>query len=1276
MLYSLETQGVDQAASKFKQVDLAAKYSETSLRGFDASLKAITSSGTSVTQAINDIAKSQRTLGAEAQNIARDIIANDRAMRASKEENARAAAAEAAAEQRAANQIYQARQRLWQQTEQANRQSRNRSDMEGRERQQANLHLLSAGAGELGLGRAGTTMARGIAGGMGGFGAYGLISPQLMALGAASAGIEGIKKALDFTKEAAASAQQLTNLSNEFGLSTAKVFQFQAAARMTGEDLGTMSQAARKLATAIEEPGGAGKKTVEQLSKMGISIREGMGTALEEVIKQLGGIEDPAQRAAAAIAIFGRDGAKMGEIARAMKDVSSSMDEGVTRSLTQANKVLEDMDIKWTVLKANFAAGIIIPIVTKLSGALGDNSSFMSATRGIGDTLAAALPGSAYATAHGTIGPPPKPGAPGVPSNLAGLESPWVSADSLRKALAGEPTDKLSKQEQLADLKQQYSTLREQARNDAAFIAKNPRGSANVTQSSVDEEAKRLPDLRKQIEKLEARTSTRLPKIDPYSNALQSYQESAETSDLGPIGSAQRERDAFARRFAGTTHGIDAQRQSQLGYDQRLGFDLNTGSLASGRGILGKIAQENAKSAMEEARRNEETMDTSGYQSMLGLKPIMGANGQPITPKNWNNDTKAFTNMLADQRKDLEDARPDQQLKEFVREDNKRNLGSVQRQAGLVQSLRNANGTNTPGSEYSASIDLAQKEYQIRLDGINRLASEEDKITQKYQAQGDLLAQIDEARIKRAEQLAEKAQAQQKETGQFFSGWVSAAISGEPNATGNFLRSFGQQQFSKIVSNFAENSIGSLNKWTGLNKTGAMGTADNPNFLGKILKGTPLDFDASSKDNIKDATVDNTTATNKNTDALNNLMKGGSGSGGGGGDTSGLSSEGSTVSVRPSGGGGAASAVTGAVGSASSIAHAIQSGNPSQIISSIAGLGKVFSGGGGGSDYRNMSESMSATPMAFGGGSNAYSDMSLPGAYSGFHLPNLGALASGSGGSRAASDANAPLGSDGLPLDSQLSLPTDTYGMNLSNAGIQASINSIKPDAVSAQGTLGAAQGFSAALGKAFGNFGSGAQQGLSGYGLQNLFNGSTSDQFGAAGVAGSIASMGGAVAGGTLQAISGFGQGGARGDIGGLAGIATAIAPFTGPAAPFIEAGAMGLNLIKSLFPDPRQERIKQEARTLVNQQYIQPAAHDYSFSATGDGGNTWSEGGGLSSGGNTSTTNNHFLIQASDAQSFYEAMKRDPNQLSQVILSGLGAASAGQLGALINYTAQYGGT
>lgn len=98
-------------------------------------------------------------------------------------------------------------------------------------------------------------------------------------------------------------------------------------------------------------------------------------------------------------------------------------------------------------------------------------------------------------------------------------------------------------------------------------------------------------------------------------------------------------------------------------------------------------------------------------------------------------------------------------------------------------------------------------------------------------------------------------------------------------------------------------------------------------------------------------------------------------------------------------------------------------------------------------------------------------------------------------------------------------------------------------------------------------------------------------------------------------SAIHSFAQGSARGDLSGISSIATAIAPFTGPAAPFIEMGAAVMSLIGSLFGDPRQERINAIQETLMKARYVQPAPHHYSY-GVGGGGTDFSDTGAMRSG------------------------------------------------------------
>ena len=61
------------------------------------------------------------------------------------------------------------------------------------------------------------------------------------------------------------------------------------------------------------------------------------------------------------------------------------------------------------------------------------------------------------------------------------------------------------------------------------------------------------------------------------------------------------------------------------------------------------------------------------------------------------------------------------------------------------------------------------------------------------------------------------------------------------------------------------------------------------------------------------------------------------------------------------------------------------------------------------------------------------------------------------------------------------------------------------------------------------------------------------------------------------------------------------AIAPFTGPAAPFIEAGAMALSLVSSFLGDPKANRQNQENRRLAADQFYTPVAINASMDTSG---------------------------------------------------------------------------
>jgi hypothetical protein len=68
--------------------------------------------------------------------------------------------------------------------------------------------------------------------------------------------------------------------------------------------------------------------------------------------------------------------------------------------------------------------------------------------------------------------------------------------------------------------------------------------------------------------------------------------------------------------------------------------------------------------------------------------------------------------------------------------------------------------------------------------------------------------------------------------------------------------------------------------------------------------------------------------------------------------------------------------------------------------------------------------------------------------------------------------------------------------------------------------------------------------------------------------------------------------KGGAKNITGGIADTAMAVAPFTGPAAPFVMAGAAALKLVSTLLGDPKQQRMNQISKTMFTSQYLAPQA------------------------------------------------------------------------------------
>jgi len=103
-------------------------------------------------------------------------------------------------------------------------------------------------------------------------------------------------------------SDRMVTLSQRTGLTTSALQVFAAMAKASGTDVDTLAKAAVKMEVAIG-------KGDESFRKLGLSLSQlkamSPDAAFERVASAIGGIEDPMQRASAAVAIFGKSGAEM-----------------------------------------------------------------------------------------------------------------------------------------------------------------------------------------------------------------------------------------------------------------------------------------------------------------------------------------------------------------------------------------------------------------------------------------------------------------------------------------------------------------------------------------------------------------------------------------------------------------------------------------------------------------------------------------------------------------------------------------------------------------------------------------------------------------------------------------------------------------------------------------------------------------------------------------------------------------------------------------------------
>lgn len=1429
LLYDIEVLGIDAldaVSKKTSQVSLDTKYSEAAFSKLERQINKLVVSGESYRSALDRISAAQRKFGAESADLAKDILKNDEARRRSMAETTKAAEREAQAQQRSANLAFQTNQRIWREQERERLRLERESLHGSTEKQRVALHGLRTASVLSGI-----RDSRSIDAFFGSFGG----SAAIAGVGGALA----LGATVNLVRNAAERAQEMQRLADELGITAQQAYKLQAAANLTGQNLNVMGMAARKLAEAIEDPGSAGKKTAEALTKAGISINQGMGQALQSVMNKLAGIEDPAKRADLAIAVFGREGAGIAEVAANLKNVGQVIDNDVQKRLVDANRQIKEFTHNLVVLEGKAASAFLAA------------NSFIENTSGVlspvfdKERIAPMLKQDASAALAKV-----RPTAPSFPlTDYSKLDAALQSKESL--------DDRLEK------ARIAYEGERRRADNIKA---------TGADQATVDAEAKKVNDLRSAYEKLEAakKAANRDPNTIP--DLIANYR--------GQVNVGQAERDPVAMAQERLRRQIqEAQKEgaskNQLDQIRSIGVDDYFHALKQRKDQQNEFFSKIDQAAQQQYIKDVGQMTSAAFS---GTDRAM----QAVMYPNFNAQTITAAKLKAEQ---------DAKDRQFQRLQLQFEGGTIDRQFGQLANQRRASGTDTAEQTYRDRLAMAQRMYDLQVKQASLEEDADRRALDMQRAKYDYIAAQDAARIERENQIAEITRRQKEETRGFVTGLFSAATSGQPNATSNFFRGFERNIIGQIVGNIGEDTLGTLNSKLTLQrdsgKPGILGRdAEHPNWFGKALRGTFLGFDPAGnktdalKTGLESVTTKFTplvtandhlrTAMEANRVAVVDLTQVMAKSFGL--DTTGLPGMSSAGSVAATGTSDKASQLltetsTAILGPLQTMMNSGKNLDPSGI---FARLEKVVGGPGGTSGfagrvtlpkpeyteslgtvpphilaeakrittnthvdqapapraetkrpqqndsiYRTIQFGVDGGPMPKGGyigrevpgtarpvvpqqsirpesiedsiravirrhpidarnqqdkglprptdtgsapakqsskpewpsitlgppvtknvdketGKTAWPTIELPAykspssngknvsepvmaeippdalnwpgdvssilnrlssslSYGVPTLPSSGRSAEPSIPSPPPIDASSEYAPDdvlrslGTSLGSIPATPPP-FQMNSVDRGMEDVLASINRGDIGRASNierkqqdpeLSTATGIANTLSKIL----RGAKYTESGHGLAGVLTGGM-DLGNGVGVAldkkqrlGLGLGMGAQVAGGAYEAVQGFGKGGARGDVQGVAGTMAAIAPFAGPAAPFLEAGAAITGLISSLFPDPRQERIRQMQRNLEHSAYLTPAARDYNY-ANGGGGSGVSTGDGNSLRAGGPNANYSFNVSAIDAGTFLDHARQNSEAWSQTMLLAMSSADSAAVQSLVSWNANNGGS
>lgn len=207
------------------------------------------------------------------------------------------------------------------------------------------------------------------------------VAAKLAKFGATLVGAAIVKGVADFITGMADQADALHDQAAALGLSAAELQEWQYAAKLSGVEAAELSGALMKFNKNVADAAAGTGPAADAFRSLGVNVKDSAGK-LGQPIDLLGGIaeglqkiQNPAERTATLMSLFGKSGAKLGplfdqgaegiaKLRAEVEDLGGGFSPEFVESAGDMNDSIDRLNFSWLSFKAKLA-GLIIPTINR-----------------------------------------------------------------------------------------------------------------------------------------------------------------------------------------------------------------------------------------------------------------------------------------------------------------------------------------------------------------------------------------------------------------------------------------------------------------------------------------------------------------------------------------------------------------------------------------------------------------------------------------------------------------------------------------------------------------------------------------------------------------------------------------------------------------------------------------------------------------------------------------------------------------------------------------------